>query len=133
VIFSASADTASMQHSSLIFEPLVHWLFPHMSDVQVADIHHYFRKSAHMGEYGVLALLLWIAIRRTRDKVQGRWLWSDACLSLILVFLYAGSDEFHQTFIPNRTGQFSDVLVDTAGGAVGLAFLWLAGKVFRRW
>ena len=30
----------------------------------------------------------------------------------------AGSDEFHQTFLPSRTGKLSDVLIDTSGGIV---------------
>lgn len=28
-------------------------------------------------------------------------------------------DEFHQTFITGRTGQFSDVIIDTIGASVG--------------
>jgi VanZ family protein len=36
-------------------------------------------------------------------------------LALALTVLYAASDEWHQTFIPNRSGQLADVLVDTAG------------------
>ncbi len=35
--------------------------------------------------------------------------------SIIGVFLYACTDEFHQTFVPGRSGQFTDVLVDTSG------------------
>ena len=104
-----------------------------MSDAWVWEIHHCFRKLSHMGEYSVLALLLWHAIRNSRIMVEHGWKWSQAALALALVFLYAGTDEFHQAFVPGRTGQFSDVMIDTAGGALGLALLWLAGKVFRRW
>ena len=39
--------------------------------------------------------------------------------------LYAASDEFHQSFVPTRTPLVSDVLIDTAGGAIGLLALWL--------
>jgi len=133
VIFSASSDSASIAHSSRFFEPLMHWLFPQMSQIRIGEIHYLFRKCAHMAEFSILALLLWQAIRHTHITAQRGWLWSQAGLVLALVLLYAASDEIHQTFIPGRTGQLSDVMVDTAGGAIGLAMLWLAGRVFKRW
>ena len=46
IIFSASADSQSYQHSSLLFEPLLHWLFPKMPETQVAAIHHIFASAA---------------------------------------------------------------------------------------
>lgn len=41
-------------------------------------------------------------------------------LSLAVVFLYACSDEWHQTFTDQRSGQFSDVQLDTCGGLCGI-------------
>jgi len=32
-----------------------------------------------------------------------------------LSFLYAASDEFHQSFVPTRSASFKDVLIDTIG------------------
>ena len=49
--------------------------------------------------------------------------WPKVGGTLLLVFLYAASDEFHQSFVPTRTPLFSDVLIDTAGGAIGLLVL----------
>ena len=57
VIFSASSDTHSYQHSSRLLEPLLHWLFPTMSQAHVEDIHLVIRKCAHLTEYAILALL----------------------------------------------------------------------------
>ena len=37
----------------------------------------------------------------------------------------AASDELHQFFVPGRSGEFLDVLLDSAGVAVGVALLWL--------
>ena len=132
VIFSASGDAASAHHSSRIFEPLMHWLFPQMAQAQIEAIHYLLRKCAHLAEFGVLALLLWQAIRHTGTRVVGRWSWPQARLALVLVFLYAASDELHQAFVPGRTGQVSDVFVDTAGGALGLGAWWLAGRTLKR-
>ena len=36
--------------------------------------------------------------------------------------LYAVTDEFHQLFVPGRSGQFSDVVLDSAGALAGLLY-----------
>lgn len=132
VIFSASADSHSYQHSSRLLEPLLHWLFPRMSQATVEQIHFYFRKTCHLSEYGILALLLWRAIRQPQKGITKPWRWSQAGLVLLLVFLYAASDETHQIFVPTRTPHVTDVLIDTSGGAIVLLLLWSIGKIRGR-
>lgn len=131
LIFSASSDAKSYQHSSLFFEPLMRWLFPHLPQPQIEAIHHAFRKGCHLTEYAVLVLLLWRAIRQPVKNDPRPWLWPEAGLALALVFLYAASDELHQAFVPTRTAQISDVLVDTSGAAIGLLLLWGGHKIFK--
>jgi len=139
LIFSASSDTQSYQHTSRFFVPFLHWLFPQMSQNTVEYIHHLFRKTGHFTEYAVLALLLWRAIHHTRrprvapKSNEGGWRWDEAGLALSIVFLYAASDEFHQIFVNGRTALVSDVFIDTTGGATGLLLLWLTGKIFKHW
>ena len=136
VIFSASADTQSYQHSSRLFEPLLRWLFPHMSPAHVDRIHYFFRKTGHLSEYAVFALLLWRAIRQPQKSQNDEtkpWRWDQAGLALTLVFLYAATDELHQVFVPTRTAHVTDVLIDTSGGAIGLLLLWTLGKFRKRW
>jgi len=132
VIFSASSDQFSFQHSSRLIGPLVRWLFPHLSDEAVHAIVVIARKCAHLAEYAVLALLLWRALHKARGPDAPAWRWPEAGLVLGLVALYAASDEFHQTFVPSRQGCVSDVLLDTAGGALGLLCLWAAGRWRKR-
>lgn len=74
------------------------------------------KKSAHAAGYGMLAIsyawaLSGSSIRRTLP------------LALILTLLYALSDEWHQSFVPEREGNLLDVFIDLGGGIVGLA-LW---------
>jgi VanZ family protein len=139
VIFSASSDNKSAEHTSKFFEPLLHWLFPHMSQPHIEAIHHVFRKCGHLTEYAILALLLRHAIRKSRknqpappvapEHSEAGWRWDEAGLALALVFLYGATDELHQVFVATRTAQVSDVLIDTSGGALGLFALW----IFVRW
>jgi len=132
VVFSASSDSKSYQHSMAIFEPLLRWLFPWMSPQTVELCHHLFRKLGHLTEYAVLALLFYRAIRKSAPGDLRPWRWSEAGLALMLVFAYAASDEFHQVFVPTRTPLVSDVLIDTTGGAAALLMLWAGQKLFSR-
>ena len=131
VIFTASADANSYRHSSTLFEPLLRWLFPRMSQPTIETIHHLFRKCGHLSEYAILALLVRRAVRQPDNKKPRAWRWDEAGLALAVVFLYAASDEFHQIFVPTRTPLVSDVMIDTLGGATGLLLLWTGGKIIK--
>jgi len=122
VIFTASADAHSYEHSSRFVEPILHWLFPKMSQLNIEKIHHVLRKCGHFSEYAVLALLVWRALHVTTNHLP-TWSWPKVGGTLLLVFIFAASDEFHQRFVPTRTPQVSDVFIDTTGGAVALLIL----------
>ena len=80
----------------------------------------FLRKLAHISEYAILTLLLVGALKEhglSRRKIL--------FLAISLSFLYALSDEYHQSFIPGRDGAFRDVLIDTFG--IFLA-AWLKNK-----
>jgi VanZ family protein len=124
VIFIASADAHSYEHSSFIVEPLLHWLFPKMSQEHVEQIHHVIRKCGHLTEYAILALLLWRALHLSKNNLP-TWSWPKVGGTLLLVFIYAATDEFHQSFVPTRTALVSDVFIDTSGGAIGLLALFI--------
>jgi VanZ family protein len=133
LIFSASSDVNSFAHSSRIIGPLLHWLFPQMPDDTMYFIVLVVRKCAHLTEYAVFALLLWRVLRKPVKNDPRPWIWREARLALLIVALYAASDEFHQSFVPTRTALVSDVFVDTAGGAAGLLALWAFGRWRKRW
>lgn len=75
------------------------------------------RKVAHATVYFVLVLIL-LAVGRV---IFGSKKYLLTCaLALLFCFIFAMTDEYHQTFVDGRTGQFSDVLIDTAGACVGI-------------
>jgi VanZ family protein len=123
VIFGASADSHSYQHSSSIIMPILRWFFPQMPDSERDAIHHLLRKCCHLAEYAVLGLLVFRALNHSQNALPP-WSWPRVLGTLLIIFLYASSDEFHQSFVPTRTSRFSDVLIDTAGGCVGLLITW---------
>jgi VanZ family protein len=133
VIFAGSSDSSSYQHSSRLVEPLLHWLFPHMSQAHVEAIHHVIRKCAHLTEYALLAILLWRAVRKPVRNDSRPWSWREALITVAIVFLYASTDEFHQRFVPTRTPMVSDVFIDTSGAIIGMILLWALGQCRRWW
>jgi VanZ family protein len=78
------------------------------------------RKAAHFTEYLILFLLLYEAFREDFSPKKA------IIFSIIIVFLYACSDEIHQLFVPGREGRFRDVMIDTSGGAAGLLGVMIA-------
>ena len=82
---------------------------------------------SHAGEFMVLTLLAIFALKTCRIKGNKIYL-----IALVICFLYACTDEYHQTFVNGRTGQFSDVLIDTAGGAIGCGIVLIKNKVFAK-
>jgi VanZ family protein len=133
LIFSASGDSRSYVHSSRLIAPLLHWLFPHMPETRVDAIVYFARKCAHLTEYAVLALLVWRAMRKPVKNDPRSWSWREARLALLVVALYAASDEFHQLFVPSRDAAMQDVFLDSVGGAAGLLALWIFGRRRKRW
>lgn len=75
-----------------------------------------FKKSAHAIGYGMLAISYARAL-------AGSGVRQAVPLALCFAILYGISDEWHQTFVPNRFGSPFDVLIDTTGASIGL-YVW---------
>jgi VanZ family protein len=133
LIFSASSDRASFEHSSRIIAPVLRWLIPQISDEAVHLVVLLVRKAAHLTEYAVLAVLVWRLLARRSPDPKRIWTWPVAGRTLLVVLLYAASDEFHQIFVPSRQASVWDVLLDTTGGFFALILLWLIGRLRQRW
>jgi Predicted integral membrane protein len=104
-----------------------------MSDESVHAVVFAVRKAAHVNEYAILSVLVWRALRKPSAANPRPWLWSYASSALIVVALYATSDEIHQAFVPTRQASVWDVILDTLGGAFGLLFLWIIGRWRKHW
>jgi VanZ family protein len=133
LIFTASGDVRSFQHSSRLIEPLLRFLFPHMADATVREIVFGVRKLAHFTEYAVLAILVLRGIRQPRGDDPRPWVAKHARLTVLVVALYAASDEWHQLFVPTRQASVVDVTIDTFGGTMGILAVWVVGRWRRKW
>lgn len=78
------------------------------------------RKLAHMTEYCILAVSLFLPLRFC--GFRGIRL---ALLTAILCVLFASSDEFHQSFVAGRGPSVLDVLIDSIGALIGIGGMHL--------
>lgn len=85
------------------------------------------RKSAHMFSYFVLAILSFIMVYTHKENIN-----SSIKYSFIISILYAISDEIHQLFIPGRSGMIQDVFIDGIGVIVGIIFIVVIFKLYRK-
>ena len=53
-------------------------------------------------------------------------------ITILICFLYALSDEIHQSFVPGRACRALDVLIDTSGSAFFCLVYFIAYKVKNR-
>ena len=97
------------------------------------------RKVGHFIGYGVLSALSFFGwtelLAYTAEskliqagrivEVPRRWHLRAAILAVLVTFLVASLDEFHQAFIPGRTSAFRDVLLDTMGGVFAQVLILL--------
>jgi VanZ family protein len=103
-------------------------LVPPPSPEAVALLHAIGRKTAHLTEYAILAVLVRHALRAgagapafTRGLRPELFAWTWAVV-------FAMSDELHQSFVELRGASVGDVLIDAVGAAIGLSVVMLASR-----
>ncbi len=136
-----STDLFSAEHTGSILQKILHALFGRVSHEAFQQIHVFIRKAAHFCSYGLLSALAFFSWRATLPLPQNapkepappsqlaqhrrnpgalvptraRWTLRWALLGILTAFIAGSLDEFHQSFVPSRTSNFHDVLLDTAG------------------
>jgi VanZ family protein len=114
-------------HTSAPLQRVVEAIFGFDVCVHWDQIHHFIRKTGHFMGYGIFSLIcfrgFWITLQNTALQMP-RQLRAYG-LAILATFLAASADELHQSFLPNRTGQFSDVLLDCCGAAALCLVLFL--------
>ena len=137
VIARESTAAFGSTNTSLILRKFYQALFGPVNDGAWEDIHHYIRKTGHFLGYGTLGLtwlraflLAWlIPLQHRTAAVWRRW---SLQMAICCTAFAASLDEVHQSYIPDRTGLVTDILLDTTGAIVlcGLvAVFWLRSSV----
>ena len=119
---SALPAEASKQESGLIVSRLAQWL---QADEDLISF--VVRKGAHFLEYLVLGISLFWTVQDLLTR-HGRMPDGSAGRAFLVPWavgaLYAVTDEVHQYFVPGRSCELRDVLIDACGVAAGVAIVW---------
>jgi len=128
IIFSFSSknsDDSTVQSNNLgyfianIFVPD----FDSLSEAEkiqiVESIDHPIRKCAHATEYAILGFLI-TGCLSTNQKSKYRIIIAE-----VISALYATSDEIHQLFVPGRSCQFKDIIIDSSGALIGILLYFI--------
>lgn len=113
-IFSAMAGDDSTNLSSGLLHTILK-VIPSLAESQTA--HLIVRKLAHMTEYAILCGLILNLEYQITNKVK----FKQVVIAILGSFLYACTDEWHQTFISGRSGNMLDVGIDTLGAIIAIA------------
>ena len=133
-VFSAQNASDSSQLSGQTAFHAAFWFWPGFSELSteaqaawIESVQFWVRKAAHFLVYGGLGALLYgdfLLFHWSRPMKAG-WAW-------VVGTLYAASDEIHQLFVPGRSGQLRDVLLDSAGVAAGILLAWAVGLLYLK-
>ncbi|MDI9513037.1 MAG: VanZ family protein [Bacillota bacterium] len=95
-------------------------------DIDEGVLHSLVRKTAHFLLYFVLACLLYIAAYfNVRSRIK------TIVISGLVSIAYAITDEIHQYFVPGRSCELRDVLIDTSGAVLAILCCLAIGALYR--
>jgi VanZ family protein len=130
VIAIESTAYLSAHNTSRILYPLLHFFFG-VDHARFEHWHFYIRKGGHVFGYGLLSFLLFRAWRETLPSVRNaRWTFRWSLIAVLGTAFVASLDEWHQSYIPSRTGTPRDVLLDTCAGIAAQLLVFLSMKWF---
>lgn len=125
-----STNWLSSEHTgSFLYFWVVRLLGP-VNPITFEAYHHLLRKTGHVFGYAMLGFLLFRAWRATLPRLDlRRWSFQSAALAWVMTALVASLDEWHQSYLPSRTGTIWDVCLDSTAAVGMLVLLWV---VLRR-
>lgn len=124
VIVAESTNLGSSERTSRILYPIFHYLFG-MGAQRFGVFHIVLRKTGHFVGYAMLSFFLFRSWRGTFPRLSTRWCLQWATLAFVCTALVASLDEFHQTFLPSRTGTFRDAILDSSAALIAQVLIFL--------
>ena len=124
LIVGESTNLASAENTAKLLYPLLHFLFG-LQPSHFPLWHFLIRKTGHCVGYFTLSWLLFRAWRDTFPVPGSPWSMQWARISFFMTALVACLDEWHQSYLPSRTGNLHDVLLDSTAALVAQVVIFL--------
>ncbi|MGH9496414.1 MAG: VanZ family protein [Candidatus Sulfotelmatobacter sp.] len=125
VIAIESTTYLSAHNTSKILYPILHFMFG-INHARFEVWHFYIRKGGHVVGYAMLSVLLFRAWKETLPAPGNpKWTMRWATIAVLGTAIVASLDEWHQSFLPLRTGIWQDAVLDTVAGITAQLLLVL--------
>ena len=124
LIFFFSTDAGSFSNTIHYLDPILRFLFPHITSHALLLMHQLIRKLSHVTEYAILSYF-WF---RALSQGGKNWSLRSALWALGLSISYALLDEYHQTFVSSRTASLIDVGIDSLGALMTQVYLFITSQ-----
>jgi VanZ family protein len=125
IYFFTESPAFTGENTAKVIEYIAQYLgleITNQKDAGVFSWNFMIRKFAHLSVFGVLAFLVWKAMNPHRFAYIIAWSFAT---------VYAATDEWHQSFQPDRSPMVSDVMIDSAGAALALLLIRLYLRLKR--
>lgn len=127
LVLYASTSVGSGDNSAHVLRSIWQWFFPHATPASLPEVNYSMRKTAHVIQFVIYAVLLWRGLSLPPALVVRRrllllWVLGSAAA---LAFLSEGI----QLFTAVRSPLFTDVLLDVSGAVIGAALMLAAGRI----
>ena len=118
-VMSSFDATSSSNQSNFIVDIITSII--NINDIGLLSL--IIRKLAHFIEYFILGVLVINFITRYDKKI---------IIAILLCIIYATSDEIHQIFVPGRSCQIIDIMIDSLGSIMGIYLYKLITKKCKK-
>lgn len=131
--FSAKTGAASTDDSffvsrligNLIYSDFNEWSVERQNEF-LDEMDFVVRKTAHMAEFFILCVLVFFSQKNLDTSFK------NIVFPLLITIFYAISDEIHQYFVPNRSCQLKDVIIDSIGGILAIVCILLIKRIILK-
>jgi VanZ family protein len=115
----------SSEQTARVIYPILKWFFPSASHRMLHLMHVGIRKLAHISEFGVFSITVFLGVRGPRPGWKLNW----AAWTLLIAIAYAGLDEWHQSFVPLREPSVRDVFIDSFGALLAQVVVFVYAQI----
>lgn len=137
-VFSNEVADKSSNTSAKVIESAVKIVEPKITQeklsLKVSILQPIIRKCAHYTLYLILGFFTYNLIRTRKKNIlknKENTIITYGIIAQCFCTLYAITDEIHQTFIPGRSGEVRDVLIDSIGAFTGILICIIVLKIIH--
>ena len=81
------------------------------------------RKYAHIALYFIMGILAFFVVPNRKRSFE------RPLIAIAICYLCSVFDEIHQYFVPSRTAEFTDTLIDAIGFTISILICWCIGSI----